>query len=437
MGAFLVSLLRGAAPKAVRPALAGGLGFGKRVFPRATGTPKPSLSTRVGAGVQEGLQRFSGTRTGQALQAAGAAPVRNWATQAASRTPAAHRARAEAVGALPRAISYLGYAAPGLAVTEGVRRGYNAYRDRSLPSLEEVVPNVPSREDRIQQAIDQYNEIIVNPQMDALNRWVDGGWESERRQQAENLIRQMGDFGDASARGIEDSYGQYVADQEAQLAAIENIASASEPVFDEDTEATRAAVAAELYGGEGETSGLVPVSGDMADMPGRFADESDISAREALASILGESSGARFGAQTGERYGQAYADELRNAIALEQFGTRAASDASIAAERERREEQRLMAQLGLESERGQFQLGLEQARLAESADEDDALRALLSNQDEVRRLQRVWRDLVDPSPLRVGPLGNRAARQLALYQSLGINTFEDFIRAVATNEIVA
>jgi hypothetical protein len=421
-----------------RPALAGGLKLTQRLFPKSSGIAKPGFATRMGAGIQEGAQRFAGTRTGQLLDRAGVAPVQRWAQQGAARTPAAHLARAQAVGVLPRAASYAGYAAPGLALTEVARRGYDYARDRRLPEISDIISAPPSRDARMQEMLDLYQQSIIDPQLEALDQFVGGDWEAGRRERAEELISQMEELGASRALGVQDAYGEFGSEQAARAAAIDRLAGLQGQVSSADVAEGQAAMEDAIYDDSlgGELEGLVPVSGALADAPEDFATMEDIAAREALRDILASGIESRVDAGGADRWGDLQARDIRADFGIQAFGARQNLEAAIAAERERREEMRMLRGLELESGRGGFEFDLERTRMAERIEEDEAVRALLSSPTEVRRLQRLWRDLTDPALWRVGPLGDQAQRQLALYQSMGISDFDDFIRAAATGKIV-
>jgi hypothetical protein len=254
--------------------------------------------------------------------------------------------------------------------------------------------------------------------VDALQELLaDPSYADRQRAAAEQSSMAMGSFGDARARGIEESYAQLAQDQQARIAAIEQIAGLSEEVFGEDTEATRAAIYNELYGGgpDSEASGLVPIAGALADMPGQAERMSDITAREALAGILGEASGARFGAQTSQQYGQAYADQLRNQIAMEQFTARQRAEANIANELLRRQQVAEGLQVDLLGAR----IGLDEETRAGVREEERIIQEILNevarNPSLQRTLSRQWNSIM------------RDPQRLALFVAQGIETFQDYV----------
>jgi hypothetical protein len=254
--------------------------------------------------------------------------------------------------------------------------------------------------------------------VDALQELLsDTSYADRQRAAAEQSSMAMGSFGDARARGIEESYAQLAQDQQARIAAIEQIAGLSEEVFGEDTEATRAAIYNELYGGgpDSEASGLVPISGALADMPGQAERMSDITAREALAGILGEASGARFGAQTSQQYGQAYADQLRNQIAMEQFTAQRQAEANISNELLRRQQVAEGLQVDLLGAR----IGLDEETRAGVREEERVVEEILNevarNPSLQRTLSRQWNSI------------RRDPQRLALFVAQGIETFQDYV----------
>jgi hypothetical protein len=434
----LGAVARAAAPRVATnlSRLAGGRGAAQRLLPRTyarlTGAPKPELApygSRVSEGFQEGLERLSTGFFGRRVPALNAAR--------ASRA-AQPFGRPQAVGLSARSASYLPYAAPVIALEEGARRGYNYLRDRNLPEVSSAVTPPPSRDERIQQIMDLYGESIINPQMEALDQFVGGDWEAGRRERASALIDELERLGASRALGVQDAYGEFGSEQAARADAINRIAELQGQVSSQDVAAGQAALEDAIYGESsgGELGGLVPVSGALSDIPEEFGTMEDIAAREALRDIISSGIESSVDASGADRWGDLQARDIRADFGLQAFGARQNLEGAIAAERERREEMRMLRGLELEGGRGQFQFGLEQARIAEQMEEDDALRALMSNEREVQRLLRVWRDLTDPAFWRVGPFGERPERQLALYQSMGINDVNDFLRAAATGKIV-
>jgi hypothetical protein len=252
--------------------------------------------------------------------------------------------------------------------------------------------------------------------MDALNQVLSGGdFDERQRQMAADLQAGMAGWGGARAQGIEQAYSGLAEDQAASVEAIERIAGLAEDVFGEDNEATRAAVMQELYGGPAtEASGLVPISGAMADMPGQMAAEGDISAREALAAIMGESSGARFGAETAGRYGQAYADQLRDQIAMEMFGVQQQSQAAINAEAARRQRVREEAMLGMADTRADFDLQMRQQASDAQRARQMVLAAVQADPGTLRRYNRDWNKALQND------------RERSRLEAQGITNFEEF-----------
>ena len=254
--------------------------------------------------------------------------------------------------------------------------------------------------------------------VDALQELLsDTSYADRQRAAAEQSSLAMGSFGDARARGIEESYAQLAQDQQARIAAIEQIAGLSEEVFGENTEATRAAIYNELYGGgpDSEASGLVPIAGALADMPGQAERMSDITAREALAGILGEASGARFGAQTSQQYGQAYADQLRNQIAMEQFTAQRQAEANISNELLRRQQVAEGLQVDLLGSRAAIDVETQQAVREEQRVIEQILNEVALNPTLRRTLNREWNSI------------SRDPQRLALFVAQGIETFQDYV----------
>jgi hypothetical protein len=254
--------------------------------------------------------------------------------------------------------------------------------------------------------------------VDALQELLsDTSYADRQRAAAEQSSLAMGSFGDARARGIEESYAQLAQDQQARIAAIEQIAGLSEEVFGEDTEATRAAIYNELYGGgpDSEASGLVPIAGALADMPGQAERMSDITAREALAGILGEASGARFGAATSQQYGQAYADQLRNQIAMEQFTAQRQAEANISNELLRRQQVAEGLQVDLLGSRAAIDVETQQAVREEQRVIEQILNEVALNPTLRRTLNREWNSI------------SRDPQRLALFVAQGIETFQDYV----------
>lgn len=427
-------LIVGAATKLSK--LAGGRGIAQRLLPRTyarlTGAPKPELApygSRVSAGFQEGLERLGAGVLGRRVPAL--------ASARASRA-ARPFGRPEAVGLSARAASYLPYAAPFIAAEETARRGYNRYRDRQLPDFSEL-PSIPSSEDRIQEIINRYQQSVIDPQMAALDQFIGGGWEDERRARAEGIIDMQQQVAAGLAGGTRDAYASAGRMSAADAEAIARMAELQGQLSDESIAAGRAGMEAAIYDESlgGDLEGLAPVSGMLADSPELYEALETMSARDALSQIRSEGIDAGIRGDRSAEWGDMFARDLERDAALQAFGARQNVEGSIAQERARREEMRLNRELDLQGGLGGLTFELEQALVDEKAQEDESLRQLLSNDAEVQRLRRVWRDLTSPASWRVGPLGARAERQLALYQAIGINTFDDFLRAQATGRIQA
>lgn len=324
-----------------------------------------------------------------------------------------------------RAGVVLGGLGAGLATqSEPAQRGLDWAKGYEQFALPEDAYSPVTAEDLRSQRLEDF-DAMQQSYRDALNQVLgDDSFAERERQKSEQIASAMGGWGSARAQGIEESYGRLAEEQDASVAAIEQIAGLAEEVFGEDNESTRAAVTEALYGDAAtEASGLAPISGAAADMPGQFAAEGDIAAREALANILGEASGSRFAADTAQRYGQAYADQLRDQIAMEQFGMQSQSQAAINAELARREQ---LAQ-GLEVDMLGMRSGIDVETQQAVREEQNIRRQVLTEVAQSPSLQsrysREWNKVIRDTELA------------ALWRAQGVETFEDFVVAKRLSDL--
>jgi hypothetical protein len=430
--------LVGTSRKGVAP-LAGGRGapvgsrdsfqaWKTRMFPGSSGIDKPGFKDRVAAGFSEAGERFAGTRTGQVLQKLGVRPVQRASARAAD--PLQTFSRGDAVGIIPRTISYAGYAAPGAAFTYGGGRAYRSWRDRTLPEISNI-PGAPSLSGSSISPRDAYLESIMNPQMQALEEWVNGGWQDEERARLEDIIAQQQMFNEGIAQGFERGYGEYGSEQQAIVDAINQMTQLSEEAGTAQRAEDVAAVEAALASGEFDPlmSSLTPLPGYMADIPDEFGEQSELTAREALDNLIAQSAAPGFEAASADRWGRMMSDQSRADAARDMFMFRTQREAQLGAELERRREMALMQQLGMQEQLGQFDVidALESQEIEKQV--DAAVRALVNSPSRYEQVKRDWQALTDPRFLQNAPWARRRNQQeLALLQAQGVTNFDEYVR---------
>lgn len=384
---------------------------------------------RTGAAVRQGLYDLSRGRTARALNVT---PYTGSSSRAVEALP---------VGLLPRFVaSNIRYAPATIASSAAMgvgSRGYTAYRDRQLPELvgEGFVP--PTEEESIQRILDAFRSGVIDPQMAALEQFVGGDWEANRRQALADVMRNTQEWGESRALGQEESGREFAASQQARLDALDRLSALEEQVGAEQIAEGRAAVEEALVGGERpEGSDLVPLPGYLRDMPQEFQDAGELSAREALDQIISSGAELRTGAARGADWGQRAADEFRNELLLQQRNMQFQGEAGILRERERRQEMALMHQLGLEGRMAEIGFDERLTGLVRERSVDERMRAIASDPVELLVLKRDWQRIMDPSlPFRGGPLGRKERQEREFLESRGITTFEEYVRYRARQDV--